>query len=452
MPDITYASTIRTYSLDYDQRFKSYLNTLFVLFSCMLNYAVLIGCLNLRRRPSLQARCLVFSLILVLSVSNFRLRSISLAHGVLIGISSSWCIVLATNFLFLYEPSRQFARAIAVAETWTVQNGKQDFHIDKSQHAVIRWQSMPERIFERVVWTLDLLGSLRGLHWSYGRPSNEPSRLDSRDDLRESTSFQSSLCKFVLLCVGIDCLKEIIARDPYFWSDMDSDIQRAPQFSTLLSEIITSHRMFIAFAVLYLSIELFSTAGFLVFVKILGPSVVGPWGYEWAYRPQFGGFSAICTKGLRGWWGCCWHQLFRITITSPGKAMIITLQLKGDGIFAKTIQTTVPFLISGVIHACGSHTMWGTTRPLNSLLFFLLQPFGIALQSFCCQLMTNFEISRHIAKPVRQLSNFVFTALWLLKTFPLLADDFARGGLFLTEPFPISIAQLLGLESKARTR
>ena len=447
MPAITYAGTIREYRLDYDQRFKSHPNTSIILASCILNYALLIGCLSLRRRPSLLARCLIFISISALSISSLRLRTISLAYGVLVGISASWCIVLSANFLFLYEPSRQFKRAIAIPETSTPHSGD----IDKSQTA-IRWQSMPKPTLERVAWTLDLLGSLRGLHWSYGRPFDRPSIFDSRVDLRKGTSFQSSVCRFLLLCLGIDCLKEVTARDPYFWGNMDSDSLKTHQVSPIVSELIKSYRMFVSFLVLYLSIELFSTAGFLIFVKILGPSIAGPWGHEWAYHPQFGSFEKLRTQGLRGWWGSCWHQLFRLTITSPARGMVTALQSKRDGAAAQAIQTTLPFLISGGIHACGSHTMWGPTRPSKPFLFFVLQPLGLALQAFGRRSMSYFKISKRISEPVGQFSNIAFTALWLLKTFPLLADDFARGGLFLTEPFPISVMQLLGLGSKARIR
>ena len=52
---------------------------------------------------------------------------------------------------------------------------------------------------------------------------------------------------------------------------------------------------------------------------------------------------------------------------------------------------------------------------------------------------------------VREATNIVFTVFWLLLTFPLLADDFAKGGLWLTEPFPISVIQILGLGSQARS-
>ncbi len=42
------------------------------------------------------------------------------------------------------------------------------------------------------------------------------------------------------------------------------------------------------------------------------------------------------------------------------------------------------------------------------------------------------------------MANVVFLLLWFYVTGPLLADDFARGGIWLFEPVPVSVVRGLG--------
>ena len=65
--------------------------------------------------------------------------------------------------------------------------------------------------------------------------------------------------------------------------------------------------------------------------------------------------------------------------------------------------------------------------------------------------LSKLDLVSRMPRNVSKVVNVAFTAIWLLKTFPLLVDDFARGGLWLTEPFPISVLQTLGLGSEARS-
>lgn len=88
---------------------------------------------------------------------------------------------------------------------------------------------------------------------------------------------------------------------------------------------------------------------------------------------------------------------------------------------------------------------------MDSFLFFALHLAGIALQALGSWGLDRFGILRTIPIQVRQATNVIFTWLWLLKTFPLMANDFARGGLWLTESFPVSVLQVLGLGSAARS-
>lgn len=48
------------------------------------------------------------------------------------------------------------------------------------------------------------------------------------------------------------------------------------------------------------------------------------------------------------------------------------LQVPKKGVIARVIRLVIAFSIGGAIHAAGSYTMLGDTKPLNSFLFFFL--------------------------------------------------------------------------------
>lgn len=443
----TYAGTIDRYRVEYHQRLETRQISSFVIPNDILNYITLIAYLMLPLRLPFAMKTLVLSAIVTFSILTLLTsRTLGLAHGVLVGISSSWCITLSVNLLFLRRPAQDFNRVIACGSGL-----KHDECSSSGVKHVERWQSMPNTAYKRLFWILDLLGSLRALHWSCGE-SQHPIPIGAyKKRLKNTTSIQENFGKLLFVSLCIDCLKEVIALDPYFWGFTEHDPPDYIKRILPVGDFIQAYRMLVAFAVLYIAIEFVSVVAVLLFVNVLGPSLAGTWGNEWAYSPQYGSFDAVCTRGLQGWWGTWWHQMFRLTLTPPANAIINTLHVPREGMIASTLRLVIPFLISGAIHASGSYTMWGNTRPINSFLFFVLQPVGIAVQIIGSWSLSRLVLLDKVPRQVRQATNIAFTAVWLLKTFPLLADDFARGGLWLTEPFPISMFQMLGLGSEARS-
>lgn len=170
-----------------------------------------------------------------------------------------------------------------------------------------------------------------------------------------------------------------------------------------------------------------------------------------AYRPQYGALESVYIRGLQGWWGDWWHQMFRFALASPTDPIINVLRIDKRGTVARLIRLIVPFLISGAIHASGSYTTWGDTKPFYSFLFFILQPVGIVIQILGGLVLKKLGLQTKIHPSFGKAVNVLFTVVWLLNTFPLLADDFSRGGLWFTEPFPFSVLQTLGIGSERRS-
>jgi hypothetical protein len=78
----------------------------------------------------------------------------------------------------------------------------------------------------------------------------------------------------------------------------------------------------------------------------------------------------------------------------------------------------VTFLLSGILHACGSHNLAGSTRPWTAFVPFALQPFGTFIEaaagrylSLACPEVAN-------SRSWRAKGHFGFTLSWLVLTFP----------------------------------
>ena len=180
-------------------------------------------------------------------------------------------------------------------------------------------------------------------------------------------------------------------------------------------------------------------------------SPYGTWGHAWAHRPPFGDVGSVYTRGSRYFWGTWWHQMFHLTLTAPAVAVIDIYPIQPSGLTARTLALVIPFSVSGAIHASGSYSMWGDIKPMNTLPFFVLQPAGIAMEAFGSLALKRSGLDTKIPGPVVRMIRISFIVPFFLKTFPLLADDFARGGLFLAEPFPFSVLQVLGLGGEVRS-
>ena len=441
----TYASTIYQHRLNFYQQRESQQISPFVIPADISNYILLIVYLMLMRKLPRLSKIPVFLAIVTLSILSMHTsRTLGLAYGVLVGISSSLCIVLSANLLFLHEPAVDFKRMIAFNSSLN--------HDGDSEGEKEEWQSMPGSAYKRLFWILDLIGSLRALHWFHGQRQNHVSAATFERHPKHTSSLRRNICKLLLIYLFADLLKEIIAMDPFFWGYTGHEPPDYIKSILPLPTLVQAYRMLVAFATFYIALDFGYTLSLLLFVNILGASVAGTWGHEWAYRPLYGNFDSVATRGLQGWWGAWWHQWFRFTLTSPTSAIINKLGIRRRGVVARSLEIVIPFLISGAIHACGSYTMWGETRPVNAFAFFVLQPVGIALQVIGSWSLRRLKLMNKIPPHVRKATNVAFAVFWLLLTFPLLADDFAKGGLWLTEPFPISVLQFLGLGSQARSR
>jgi hypothetical protein len=242
----------------------------------------------------------------------------------------------------------------------------------------------------------------------------------------------------------LDVLKTLLMKDPYYVFGPNTYAlpphlkDLTPFQLKLFRQCLNSFTVIIALEMVFMLVP-------LSMCLLLGPSIVGLRGEAWHYPSTWGSFSNILNKGLNGLWGGWWHQTFRFVFAAPTNYLIEKGYLKARSTEAKLCALCFAFGISGILHTCGSITQLVKTNPWQAPVFFMSQALGILIQSTVCGYLRP-HIG-HLPKVVRQAGNVLFTWTWLWYTGWLLVDDFARGGIWMWEPLPISPMRALGFGS-----
>ena len=430
MSSTRYNQLILEHRLQYQQQLTNRQIRPFVIPRDILGYPALILYLALppRWRMGLRSPLLVF-IVLCSFDTLLHCRTLGLGYGLLPGISAGWCILLAINRMFLNDPPEVLMRRKGASGDW---------------------QSRPTDVSSRLFWVADLLASPRRIHWFSRVGLDNNLRFPATIRANTVPSLRACLLRLFAALLGIDVLKEFIAADPYFWpAHKDKYLALSPVWD-LSPYLLYFLRRLTAFLVIYLAIHIIAATSILFFVYALGPRWAGTWGYESAYAPAFGELSVIYTHGLLGFWGSWWHQFLRTNLRTAALAINRQVPHGGNITSEKQMHTLLVFTLSGIIHACGSYTMWGPSVPLHSLQFFLSQFVGISIQIFFPVLLQRCGLEADlISKRIKRFITFLFTVLWLLITSPFLVHDFTRGGLWLAELLPFSFLSVMGLSRRS---
>ncbi|KAF2680694.1 hypothetical protein K458DRAFT_373229 [Lentithecium fluviatile CBS 122367] len=345
-------------------------------------------------------------------------------------------------------------------------------HLGPSKrHGEYAWQPFPLTPFiERLDWVLDVFGNFRGAGWNWRiiaappppkaiqdqlyRNSPNPPKHTFRKHHSQTTIYPTrralliaNLKTFIIGYLMLDLLKTIVIHDPYYWGLVD----RAP--APYLPSVITANPIVLhvvrltvsQFAVKYALQTIFSLAP-LFFSGILGPSFLGARAEPWIYPETWGSYVHVLDKGLAGWWSAWWHQTFRFAFDAPSRRIIEVTGMNPKAPAAKFLQLVVAFGLSGVLHASGSVTCHGATRPLlGPMRFFLLQSVVVFAESNLTSLVHKTGIQNRVPRWLKRSFTFFYVHFWFYHTGHLLCEDFAKGGVWLFEPVPFSLFRGLGL-------
>ena len=331
------------------------------------------------------------------------------------------------------------------------------------------WQSYPDNFLQRFLWVSDLLMNFRGPGWNWaisplpalpppiktklGEPIDAASKSDvSSAGLRRFNTRQElyryRMPQFVVGLFLLDILKTAMMKDPYFIFGPNG--YALPQHLKSFSpSALQFYRQALSSLSIITSLEMVFILAPLGFSLIFGPKVLGLRAESWYYSTTWGSFTKILDKGLNGLWGSWWHQTFRFAFSAPSNYLIANGHVKARSPAAKILALVFAFGISGFLHTGGSISQLPKTYPWHAPIFFSLQALGIVVQMATCSALN--PLIRKFPRVVRRIGNFAFTWTWLYYTGWWLADDFARGGVWLYEPIPVSPLRALGFGVKGDT-
>lgn len=334
--------------------------------------------------------------------------------------------------------------------------------VSKSDRFLV-WQSYPGNFRHRLDWVMDLCTSFRGPGWNwhiqtlpaaaYPSPTLLPAPPSSTNLLK-----RIAIRDFLIWYLIVDILKTISMNDPYFWgiapiSSPAPNVAYLPSIVTNNLFLIKMYRLLLTLASVISALTLIFTLCPLVFAGLfplfkLDQYTRAPLLEPLLYPPYWGDFAtSVLDKGLAGWWGKWWHQMFRMGISEPSRFLLGQLGWDPRSQKGKLLQLIIAFTLSGTIHAGGSYTALNPeSRPLSGpFVFFCSQAFGILAEQFVFKTMGISKAMSGWPRSLRRVGTMLYVLAWFYITGPWLADDFARCGVWLFEPIPISPMRGLGL-------
>ena len=467
--------------------------TLFIILPLS---ALVIPC----RRNTRYVRPFVLVLIFSLALEAIRYRRALLgANGYMIGLVVAWWFIWSATLLVFHNVEREFLRVERKARTTvdatskgSIQNGYvrtngglKDAKPKEQQYTEsFIWQPYPRSLSNRLNWSLGLLFNMRGPEWNWRISSMGPlppsveSQLKSgpltrypRDASKVTASYLGAETR--IRTVAFDCLKYyllldvikvLMMHDLYFWGVISPpppppfplDQFLPPGAEYIYRVLITALGVYAALSFVTLFNPLIFLGLSRLFPNVSHSITAAPLDAPWLYSDIFGPFLVpVLDHGLAGAWGVWWHQLFRFGFTSTAHWILSLLpnRLATNSRFRRLVMIFVAFALSGFIHACGSYTQWSDTKPLSgTFLFFILQFVGVTIQESVSRVVVPALLDKYTGKLgktrlprwLRRSANAGFAFGWLWLTAGLIMDDFAKGGLWLTEPLPLSPLRGLG--------
>ena len=335
----------------------------------------------------------------------------------------------------------------------------------KTAEGLYCWQPLPANFFYRFLWAMDLIFNLRGPGWSFAisqlppPPVHVQQSLDPNSKPKPQTSptgnnlspnirflILSALRSLVFGYLSLDILKHVMMLDPYFTTGNPnaSPPTYLPVFVVSSTLLMKMYRMCLSLLAVYTPLMTIFSLNPLFNIGLLGSSILGLRTDLWYYPKIFGSPTMVYRKGLAGFWGGWWHQMFRSAFDAAGNWV-------GDDLLGwskkerkgQFLRTVVAFSCSGFLHACGSYTLPGKTHPMRGpFSFFALQIIGVSGQRAAAIWFGKVIGTRDkVPRWARGVGNVLFVVTWLFCTAPLFGDDVASGGIWLMEPVPYSIIE-----------
>ncbi|GKZ18630.1 hypothetical protein AbraIFM66951_007650 [Aspergillus brasiliensis] len=424
-------------------------------------------------------------------------RMLTGGNGYMGALIPVWSTIWSATILLFRHVERDFKRIerrpSSSAPTAVVPNGgaalnghaKEPNCIDATTNSStesVTWQSYPQTLSHRINWVISVATSMRGPEWNWRISSmgtlpasvqaqlNKPPQHHSKAEAEEKeggggeegestkaqtmcTHLRSTLILFVQSYLLLDLIKLLMIRDQYFMGSVSPSPPLPFPFHHLTPYPILIHiyRSLVTGTGVLAALNYVTSLNPLIFggLSLAFPNAAKsltsvPLSAPYLYPPTFGPFfTSILDHSLAGCWSIWWHQLFRYGFVSAGHWLLSLLpsRLSSSRSVRRTLTVLVAFALSGIIHASGSYAQNRETHPLaGPFRFFILQAVGILVQG-----VISPPLWLWMPRPMRRTCNVVFALAWLLGTSGSVVEDFARGGMWFTEPLPVSLLRGLGV-------
>ncbi|RAL10025.1 wax synthase family protein [Aspergillus homomorphus CBS 101889] len=442
-----------------------------------------------RRKGGRYVRLLVLACVLGAVIHFLRHRRMLLGgYGYMGGLLPAWWSIWCAVWLVYRDAEHECRRIVRTTLPESLaSNGQPATDVysnktlaepntaDSAQSHVenLAWQSYPQSLSQRLDWVFSLLYGMRGPEWNWRISSLDPlppsvhaqlkakdpsfraveaaaAAGESRADAAIRRRVRSALATCLRSYLVLDLIKLLMIRDTYFMTSGDMALAPPYPFTglTAVPGLVRFYRLAVTGFGIHAALSFVTSFNPLIFggLSILFPNAARgltavPLDAAWLYADTFGPFlSSILDHGLIGCWSKWWHQLFRVGFTSTGRWLQSLLPAPVASLpgVRQLVYTFVAFALSGLVHSCGSYAQIEHTTPAHGpMRFFLLQAVGFVVQGLVANLL--------VPRGVRRAANLAFAVGWLYLTAPAIVDDFARGGLWLTEPLPVSLFRGLGI-------
>lgn len=410
------------------------------------------------------------------------------------GLISAWSVAWCLAILVCNDAQTDFQRIerlegfFGSSNTTRVEEKGENIDTDKQQNGNTKasagprhrygsfaWQPYPlTPVIERIDWVLDVFCNFRGTGWNWRPSALPPPPKSIQEALHANASsspvpppktsvrihssqlhaypsrralLRANLRTFIIGYISLDALKTLLMHDPYFWGLIS---RPPPSYLPYSSNPILTHtiRLLLSMLAIKSALQTIFSLGPLFFGFTLGPDFLGARAEHWMYPESWGSYTVVLDEGLAGWWGAWWHQTFRFAFQEPGRKIVEHMGWDRKSTKARATQLGLAFAMSGGVHASGSWTCWGETRPVRGpMAFFLLQAVGVFVEGAASEIVGKRD---GMPRWARRACTFVYVHVWFYFTAHLLCDDFARGGIWLFEPIPVSVLRGLGFGADPR--
>ncbi|KAG4432940.1 hypothetical protein IFR05_011586 [Cadophora sp. M221] len=246
-------------------------------------------------------------------------------------------------------------------------------------HRIAWTKAYPLSWWKRFIWVSKLVISPRYIGWAtsdtqmvlYSSQPPPPSR-------KSRTTFIIQRLILLGICIGIMDVTNLYQYfDPYMQIETSIDEPFPRRLGGFFAEFhldFLSPR-FIRIAVFglqqYSVFTLIGVIPSLIFVTLGGLGLVDDFCGRVENWPMImGNPVAIAQKGLRGFWGVFWHQLFRNILTGPGKALSRVHEFPSQSTLLYAVQIIIAFGLSGILESTRLPRDMPSINPLRYASFF----------------------------------------------------------------------------------